>query len=87
MCRFTDFISVVSCAVGFINILIPILSGIALLLFMYGGVRYIYSSREGDHTEGRETMLWGMIALFVLFCIYGILRVLDNTFLGGSGLI
>lgn len=86
MCNLIDFASVVGCAVSIINVIIPILAGLAVVLFMWGGVRYIYSAGEGEHQEGREMLLWGIIALFVLFCIYGILRILDNTFLGGAGL-
>lgn len=85
MCTFTDFSSVVACSIGIINVVIPILAGIALLLFLWGGVRYIYSSGEGEHKEGREVLLWGLIALFVLFSVYGILRILSNEFLGGAG--
>lgn len=85
MCTFTNFASVVACALNIVNVIIPILAGLALLMFLWGGVRYIYSAGEG-HNSGREHLLWGLIALFVLFCIYGILRVLDNTFLDGTGL-
>ena len=56
------------------------------MIFFWGLVRYIYSAGEGEHREGRDLMLWGLLALFVLFSIYGILRVLDNEFLSGAGL-
>lgn len=87
MCRFTDFISVVSCALSIINTIIPILGGIALVIFFWGAIRYIYSAGDEGHNSGRELLFWGVVALFVLFCIYGILRLLDNAFLDGTGLL
>lgn len=56
---------------------------LALVLFMWGVVQYIKSpvqSKEGKNVyTKRSAMLWSLIALFVLFSIWGILRLMLNT--------
>lgn len=77
---------VVASLIGLINLTIPVLITLIVVLFMWAGVRYIYTA---DQTEGkgpeREALLWGLVALFVVFSVWGILRLLCSTFLGGSG--
>lgn len=76
----------VNLLLGLINLLIPIVIGIAIVGFMYGILKYILAlGNEHDKTEAREIMLWGVIALFVMFSVWGLVRVLANTFLGGAG--
>lgn len=74
---------VVELFISLINLVIPVLIAFALVLFLWGGVRYIY--RSGDaHGKGadKEVLLWGLIALFVLVSIWGILRLLKESLLG-----
>lgn len=71
------FADLVASLLGVFNIIIPALCALALVLFMYGMVKYVYKRQPGDY----KTMLWSLIALFVLFSIWGILRVLMNTLL------
>lgn len=75
------FAELVGCFVSIINAAIPLLATIALILFFWGVIRYIASSGGAkEHVEGREFLLWGIIALFVLFSIWGIIRILRATF-------
>lgn len=51
-----------------------------LLLFIYGLVLYIYKLREGgDHKEGLQHMLWGLIGMFIMVSVYGIISLIINT--------
>jgi hypothetical protein len=63
-----------------INILIPITFAIALLAFFYGLIRYILAAGSEEAKEsGRRIMIGGIIALFVMSAIWGIVRLLANT--------
>lgn len=65
---------------------IPLIVTIALVVFMYGVVEYmINADKEEKRAEGRKYMLWGIISLFVMLSIFGILAVLGNTFDLGFG--
>ncbi len=73
----------VTFVINIITLIIPVLTVLALVIFLWSGVRYIYKAEEtaGKGPE-RDAMLWGLIALFVLFSIWGILKILSNTLLG-----
>ncbi len=79
---FRDFVDQI---VGLINFTVPVLAGIAVALFIVSGVRYIYKSGSAE-SKGKErnAMMWGLVALFVLFSIWGILNLLDETFFAGA---
>lgn len=53
------------------NTLVPLAFTLALMFFFYGVAKYIRSA-GGDKEEGRKIMWWGVIALFVISTIWGI---------------
>jgi hypothetical protein len=59
----------------FINILLTA----ALVVFFWGMVKYIYSLGEKEKTEGRMLMVWGVIALFAMVSVWGLVRVVQET--------
>ncbi|MBI5456196.1 hypothetical protein HY969_00470 [Candidatus Kaiserbacteria bacterium] len=51
-----------------------------LLVFIYGLVQFIWHVREGtDHKEGLNHMLWGIIGMFIMVSVYGIISLIINT--------
>jgi thiol:disulfide interchange protein len=60
------------------DVLIPTLIGIALLVFIWGVVVFIAKSGDDKaHEEGRRKMFWGVIILFVLISMWGLVRLLQ----------
>ena len=76
----STFADLVTSILGVFNILIPVLIAGGVVLFMYGALQYVWHRDE----EKRRNMLWSLVALFVLFSVWGILRLLMNTFLVGE---
>lgn len=61
--------------------LVSILLGLALIYFLIGVFKYIQST--GDETkrkEGINMMTYGVIALFVMVSVWGLVAVLQKTF-------
>ncbi len=57
-----------------ISLFIPILLGIAVLVFFWGLVKFInHAGDEKTTEEGKQLMVWGMIAIFVIFTLWGII--------------
>lgn len=59
----------------------------AVVAFFYGVINYIIAIRNGDSDgtkSGRNFMLWGLIALFVMFSVWGIVTFAQKT-LGIAG--
>ncbi len=58
---------------------------LALVLFLYSGLQYVLKAND-SHGKGpeREALMWGVIALFVLVSVWGLIRIMCGTFLGNS---
>ena len=72
---------------GWIDIATPIVFALAFLAFFWGLLRYIFAKGDPASTEsGRNIMIWAVIALFVMVSIFGIIRLLQETFhISGAG--
>lgn len=66
-----------------VNLTIPILIGIAVVVFFWGLVKYINASGKG-HKQGRNMMIAGIGSLFVMVTLYGIIAFVGTSLLGGA---
>lgn len=76
------FKALVGQLIGLINIIIPVLAAAALALFFVGVVRFIYNTSEHGRIGDKQLIVWGLVAIFVLFSLWGIVRLLTRSFLG-----
>ncbi len=59
---------------------IPLMFALALIFFFWGMGQFIlHANEEKTRTEGKQKMIWGVIALFVMLSIYGIIEWIGNT--------
>lgn len=72
---------------GTLNLANTILNGliglfilIAILAFFWGLIKYLFSGGGEDKSEGLKMMFYGVIAIFVMVSIWGIIRLLQDTF-------
>ncbi|MFA5132071.1 MAG: hypothetical protein WC444_01945 [Candidatus Paceibacterota bacterium] len=59
----------------------------ALVVFFFGIVQYIWGAREGKADKvkiGNQFMGWGLLALFVMFSVYGIIKFGQGILFSGS---
>lgn len=64
------------------NTVVTILISFAVIWIIFNVVRYLViggSSEEGRKTAG-HAILWGVIGLFVILSIWGLVRIFSNTF-------
>lgn len=69
---------------GLIVKLIPIVIGAAVLLFLYGLLQFFLSTESGKLAEARSFMVFGVVALFIMVSVWGLVNFLRNT-LGVTG--
>lgn len=63
---------------------IPVVFGLAVFYFFWGMARYILNAgNETKRDEGKTIMTWGVIVLFVMSSIWGIIWVLQGDTIGG----
>ena len=76
----TDVDTLLDKALGLLNKVIPILMVLALLFFIWSVISYVFKKVEEDKKIAKQNMIWGIIALFVIVAVWGLVNVLINTF-------
>jgi FtsH-binding integral membrane protein len=78
-----NFCSLVGSIIGVINVLVPIVVTIALIVFFWGLVLYIYHAADQHaHSSGRDMIIWGLIGIFVISCVWGIIKFFSVALFG-----
>ena len=71
----------ISFAGDILNRLIPVLIAVALVVFFWGLIQYIRT-----HKGGKDIMIAGLVGLFIMVSVWGIIRIAQNTLgVGGGG--
>lgn len=65
------------------DILIPLVFVLAVLFFFWGVAKYIWSDGSGKE-DGRKIMIWGIVALFVMTSIWGIVAFIQKDIFGDT---
>jgi hypothetical protein len=60
-----------------VQIVVPMVFTLALLFFFWGVVKYIRSEGQGKE-DGKRIMIWGVVALFVMSSIWGLVYFIRN---------
>lgn len=64
-----------------INPIILLLSTGAFIVLVWGIVKFVWAAGdEKARLAGRQSILWGLVGLVVIFGAYGIINVAANTF-------
>ena len=64
---------------------IPVIFALALVYFFWGLIEFIRSAGDpAKAREGKSIMIYGVIAIFIMISIYGLVNWLQGTF-GVSG--
>lgn len=73
----SDLINVIS---GIINSeLVALLVGIALIVFIWGVTKYVISTSEKERKNSVGVIIYGVIAMFAIISVWGLVNVLENT--------
>lgn len=63
------------------NPLYKLAAAIAFVYFLYGVVLFIYNYNKPDEKNtGKSHLLWGLVGLFIIFSIGGIMKVFSSLF-------
>lgn len=71
--------------VRFINAGIGTAIILGLVIYFYGIATGISSLKSGGTEELSKRIIWGLIALFVMVSVWGIVGLVRNTLFGGGG--
>ena len=63
-----------------VGLALPIVVAIALLAFFWGLVKFIFAQgNEEAKADAKKIMLWGIIALFVMVSVWGLVLFIGNA--------
>lgn len=65
---------------GILRPLIPLLVGLAVVMFVYGVLIFMFSEGGEKKEEGKQYMLWGIIGIFVMVSVWGLVSILVGVF-------
>lgn len=75
----------------FINIvstLIPFMGALAFFVFLLGVARYIKSSgSEKDTKDSKNLLIWGVVGMFILVTIWGIISFIKSELGFGADVV
>lgn len=85
VCKNIDFTSVghifnwASCTL--VKSVVPLLFSLATAAFIWGIIQYFLNpDNEEKRKKGKSYMIWGIIALFVMISMWGLVGILTKTF-------
>ena len=73
------FEGVIDTVSGLISSLVPLLIALAVLYFFWGLIKFMTSAGE-KKDDARDQMIWGIIILFVMVSIWGLVNLIQDTF-------
>jgi len=68
-----------------LNILVPILITLGVVYFIWGVIQYVAAKDEEGKKAARGIMISGIIGLFVIVSIWGLIALISKTFGTGYG--
>ena len=63
----------------FLNGVIGLFITLAFVVFFWGLIKYLFTMEQESAHESLRIMFWGVIAIFVMVSIWGIIRLLQST--------
>lgn len=75
----TGLYSLVVSIQNLLKLLFPIMVAIGVLAFFYELIRFITAKSEDKKKEFQNGLIFSLLALFLMFTFFGILKVIANT--------
>lgn len=78
--QITTVDSLITTVSGWLNSLIPLIIGIAVIVFLWGVVQYITAGSDSDkRKEGGYLMAYGIVGLFVMISVWGLVNFVSDA--------
>jgi hypothetical protein len=79
-----DAFSVIAVITNILNRVIPVLIILAVVYFIWGVIQYTVAQDEEKKKKSRSAIIHGLVGLFVIVTFWGIIHLIQNTFLVGN---
>ena len=73
--------SIETAVLDLLNLIIPVLIAAAIVFFLWGVLKYVNSGDNAEErVQARALMTYGIIAIFVMVSLWGLIGLLRNVF-------
>ncbi len=77
----TDAFSLVRILQNIIDAVVPFVIGLGVLVFIYGVFNFVTSAGDEEARAGaKQLIIWGIIGIFVMVSVWGLVHILVGTF-------
>ena len=78
--KFADVLNYFTCTID--QSVIPFIFAVAMVSFVWGAVKFfiINSDEEAKREQGKQFMIWSIIALAVMISVWGLVNIVSVTF-------
>jgi hypothetical protein len=78
--KLQDYLGYVTCIIN--DSIIPLIFALAVVMFIWGAVKFfiINADEEAKRAQGKQYMIWGIVALAVMLSVWGLVGILQTTF-------
>lgn len=84
--QFNDLATSIGTVRGIINAIIPLVIGVAVLVFLFGLVQYVTAGADEEKkAAARGIIIYGIIIIFVMTAVWGFVGILSKTIFNGNG--
>ena len=73
-----DLIDFFTCFIA--QTIVPLIFAIALVVFLWGVIKFMQAEEASEKESGRQFMIWGLVALTVMISVWGITKIIGDTF-------
>lgn len=61
--------------------IVVLMFAVALVMFFWGIVQFVATSNTDEGREtGKKNIMYGIIGMFIMFSVYGIIGIISGTF-------
>lgn len=76
-----NFCELMSLFLKLLNSIIPLLVALAIVFFIWGVIQYVINPASSEEREkGQQYMIWGIVGIFCIVSIWGLVALLTGTF-------
>lgn len=59
---------------------VPFIFALTIAVFFWGMMKFISTQDAGEREQGKQFMLWSIIAIAVMFSVWGLVHIFNQTF-------
>jgi hypothetical protein len=63
-----------------VNLLVPLMLGVAVIVFIYGVIKYILAEKDLDRKKAVDRIVWSVVGIASILAVWGLARLLISIF-------